>query len=68
MNTYLEAELARGRLDEARAWAAREALAQSLRPAPQPVRVWLGLALVKAGQWLAGSAGETGAQPGRITA
>lgn len=56
MNTHLDLQLARERLDEARAAAARSALVRSLRPARRPVRVAVGLALIRIGHWLAGRA------------
>jgi len=56
MNTHLHLQLARERLDEARAMAAQRALLRSLRPARRPVRVAVGLALIKIGHWLAGRA------------
>ena len=56
MNTHLDLQLARERLDEARAVAAQWALVRSLRPARRPVRVAVGLALIKIGHWLAGRA------------
>ena len=64
MNTHLHAQLVKERLDEARAEAARVALLRALAPARRPVRVALGLALIKAGRLLAGRA--TG--PRRATA
>jgi hypothetical protein len=56
MNTHLHLQLAREQLDEARATAARWALLRSLRPARRPVRVAVGLALIKIGHWVAGRA------------
>jgi hypothetical protein len=56
MNTHLDLQLASERLDEARAAAAQAALVRSLRPARRPVRVAVGLALIKIGHWLAGRA------------
>ena len=53
MNTHLLEHLARARLDEARAKAAHSALICSLRPVRQPLRVLAGLALIRAGRWLA---------------
>ena len=49
MNLQLEEQVARQRLKEARAEAARWALVRSLRPARRPARVVLGHALIKAG-------------------
>ncbi len=56
MNTHLDLQLARERLDEARATAAQWALVRSLQPARRPVRVAVGLALIRIGHWLAGRA------------
>ena len=57
MNTHLELELARIRLEEARAWAAQYAVVRDLRAARQPMRVTVGRGLVKVGRWLAGDPG-----------
>jgi hypothetical protein len=54
MNIYLVEQLARERVAEARAWAAQDGLVQDLVPARRPIRVTLGLALIRAGHWLAG--------------
>jgi hypothetical protein len=56
MDTHMQLQLAKERLDEARATAARWALLRSLRPARRPVRVAVGLALIRIGHWLAGRA------------
>jgi hypothetical protein len=61
MNAHLFEQLARERLTEARAEAARLALVRALRPA-RPFRVVLGLALIRVGRWLAGRA----ARPTRV--
>jgi len=68
MNTHLLEHLVREQLDEARAVAARYALIRSLRPVRQPVRVRAGLALIRAGRWLAHTAPKRTAEPGRVTA
>ena len=68
MNLQLEEQVARHRLDEARADAARWALARNLRPARRPVRVILGHALIKAGHWVAGRAPRRVSAPRRATA
>ena len=68
MNTHLLEHLVRARLDEARAKAAHSALIRSLRPVRQPVRVVAGLALIRAGRWLARTAPKRSAVPGRLTA
>jgi hypothetical protein len=54
---HLEEYLVRERLDEARAQAARRRLVTSLEPVRRlPFRALLGLALIKAGRWVAGRA------------
>ena len=68
MNTYLLEHLVRARLDEARAKAAHSALIRSLRPVRQPLRVLAGLALIRAGRWLARTAPKRSTVPGRVTA
>jgi hypothetical protein len=56
MNAHLHEALVKERLDEARAMAAHLALLRALRPARPPVRVVVGLALIRVGRWLAGRA------------
>jgi hypothetical protein len=68
MDTHLHLHLARERLDEARATAARWALIRELRPARRPVRVAVGRALIKIGHWVAGRAPRRAGQPRRATA
>ena len=68
MNLYLDEQLVRDRLEDARAMTARQALAQSLRPVRRPVRVALGLALIRAGHWMAGRAPRRASQPRRAAA
>jgi len=68
MNTYLLEHLVRARLDEARAKGASLALIRGLRPVRQPVRVLAGLALIRAGRWLARTAPRRSTVPGRVTA
>lgn len=72
MITYLEEQLVRERLKEARATAARLALIRSLRPVRRPVRVAVGAALIKIGHWIAGQAPKAApkrsGEPGRVTA
>ena len=68
MNMYLDEQLVRARLDEARALAAQLALIRSLRPVRRPVRVALGLALIRVGHWVAGRASRRAGQPRRVTA
>jgi len=68
MNPQMEEQVARQRLDEARAEAARWALLRQLRPARQPMRVVVGFALIKVGHWVAGRAPRRAGQPRRATA
>jgi hypothetical protein len=68
MNMYLEEWLARDRLDEARALAARLALVRGLASARRPVRVAVGLALIRTGHWVAGRGPRGAGQPSRVTA
>ena len=68
MHTYLDEQLVRERLDEARAFAARLALVRGLRPIRRPLRVAVGLFLVRVGHWVAGRAPRRTGTPGRVTA
>ena len=68
MNPQMEEQVARQRLDEARAEAARWALIRQLRPARPPRRVVVGFALIKVGHWVAGRAPRRAGQPRRATA
>jgi hypothetical protein len=68
MNMYLDENLVRERLDEARAMAAQMALIRSLRPIRRPVRVAVGLALIRVGHWVAGRAPKRAGGPSRVTA
>ncbi|MEX2223025.1 MAG: hypothetical protein WEG40_14630 [Candidatus Rokuibacteriota bacterium] len=68
MNTHLHEQLAKERLDEARATAAHLALLRKLQPARPPVRVAVGFALIKVGRWVAGRAPRPAAGPRRATA
>jgi hypothetical protein len=68
MNTHLLEHLVRARVDEARAKAAHAALVRSLRPVRQPLRVVAGLALIRAGRWLARSAPKRSTVQGRVAA
>ena len=68
MNTHLLEHLVRVRLDEARAKAVHLALIRSLRPVRQPLRVLAGLALIRAGRWLARTSPRRSTVPGRVTA
>jgi hypothetical protein len=64
----MEEQVARQRLEEARAEAARWALIRQLRPARKPMRVVVGFALIKIGHWVAGRAPRRAGQPRRATA
>jgi len=68
MNTYLDEQLVRERLDEARAFAARQALIRSFGPVRRPVRQVLGRALIRTGHWVAGRAPRRAGGPSRVTA
>jgi hypothetical protein len=68
MNPLMEEQVARQRLDEARAEAARWTLLRQLRPARHPLRVAVGFALIKVGHWVAGRASRRAGQPRRATA
>ena len=68
MNTHLLEHLARARLDEARAKAAHSVLICGLHPVRQPLRVFAGLALIRAGRWLARTSPKRSTVPGRVTA
>ena len=54
MNEYVTHLLVKERIEEARAFGARRALVRSLRPPRRPVRVRLGLVLVRIGHWMLG--------------
>lgn len=68
MNVYLEEQLVRDRLDEARATAAQAACVRASRPLGRPMRVALGLALIRAGHWVAGRAPRRAGVPRRASA
>ena len=54
MNTHLDGLVVADRLEEAREFAARQRLIAALRPTRSPVRALVGLALIRAGRWVAG--------------
>jgi hypothetical protein len=56
MNYYMAEQAAKDRLNEAREMAAQARLAAMASPAPEPLRVILGLALIRLGRSLAGTA------------
>ena len=68
MNYYLAAQIAKDRLNEARAMAAQARLMGSTPPAPGPLRVALGLVLIRIGRSLAGQAAKNAAGQRRATA
>lgn len=68
VNYHLAEQIAKDRLNEARAMAAQARLLGSVRPAPHPLRVALGLALIRMGRSLAGQAAKTAARTRRATA
>jgi len=59
LNAYFVELLVRERLAQARAFAERRALIDALRPPRRPVRMNLGLALIRIGHWILGSASNT---------
>ena len=65
MNTYLDWLLVTQRIEDAQAFAARQRLIASLQPTRLPLRATLGLALIKAGRWVAGEAPRRGVEPYR---
>jgi len=68
INYYLAEQIAKDRLDEARAMATQARLMGSTRPTPDPLRVALGLALIRVGRSLAGQAVKNTTGPRRATA
>ena len=67
INYYLAEQIAKDRLTEARAMATRARLMGSTRPTPDPLRVALGLALIRVGRSLAGHAVKSATGPQRAT-
>ena len=68
INYYLAEQIGKDRLAEARAIAAQARLMGSARPTPDPLRVALGLALIRLGRALAGQAVKNATGPRRATA
>ena len=68
VNYYLAEQIAKDRLNEARAMAAQARLMGNAEARPDPLRVALGLALIRLGRSLAGRASKTAARPRRATA
>ena len=68
MNVYLADQIAKDRMREARDMATLARLMGATRPAAQPLRVTLGLALIRLGRSLAGRAAKGAAGPRQATA
>jgi len=68
LNYYLAEQIAKDRLCEARAMAAQGRLLDKGRIVPEPLRVTLGLALIRLGRSLAGQAAKGATSPRRATA
>jgi hypothetical protein len=68
MNAYLAEQIAKDRMNEARDMARVARLMGATRPAPEPLRVTLGLALIRLGRSLAGQTTKGAAGPRRATA
>jgi hypothetical protein len=66
INYYMAEQAAKDRLNEARELAAR--LAAMASPAPERLRVILGLALIRLGRSLAGHGAKRAGSPRRATA
>jgi len=58
MNFHVEEQIARDRLREARRIAAEANLVRDLSGGSEPLRVTVGLGLIRMGRWLAGSAAK----------
>ena len=67
MYTDLDGLVVANRLEEARDFAARQRLIAALRPTRSPVRVLVGLALIRAGRWVAGQTPRRGIEPYRAS-
>ena len=68
INYYLAEQIGKDRLNEARAMAAKARLMEFARPTPEPLRVTVGLALIRVGRALAGQAVKNATGPRRATA
>ena len=68
MNGYLAEQIAKDRMKEARALARVARMMDATGSAPEPLRVTLGLALIRLGHSLAGRAAKRAAGPRRATA
>lgn len=65
LNEYFAECLVKERLAEARAAAARSALLRDLPPR-RPIRIALGLGLVRIGRWILGRVPENVSEPNRL--
>jgi hypothetical protein len=68
MNAYLAEQIVKDRLKEARAMARAARLMEAAGTGPEPLRVTVGLALIRLGRSLAGRAAKGTAGPRRATA
>jgi hypothetical protein len=68
MNAYLAEQIAKDRLKEARALARTARLMDAADSGPDPLRVTIGLALIRLGRSLAGRAAKRATSPRRATA
>ena len=68
INYYMAEQAAKDRLNEAREIAAQARLAAMASPAPGPLRVVVGLALIRLGRSLAGHSSKRANSPRRATA
>jgi hypothetical protein len=68
MNAYLAEQIAKDRLKEARALARTARLMDAADSGPDPLRVTVGLALIRLGRSLAGRAAKRATSPRRATA
>jgi hypothetical protein len=67
INYYLAEQIGKDRLAEALVMATQARLMGSTRPTPDPLRVALGLALIRVGRFLAGRAVKSATGPRRAT-
>jgi hypothetical protein len=68
MFSHLDLEVAKDRLEAAREWARHQALVKGLEAERQPMRVVVGLGLVKVGRWMAGCTDQPSTAPRRAVA
>ncbi|HYU15078.1 MAG TPA: hypothetical protein VEL05_03375 [Candidatus Acidoferrum sp.] len=67
MNYHLAEQIANERLTEARAMAAQASLLRDMHYRPDPLRVTVGLGLIRLGRWMAGQAAKQHTGPRRAT-